>query len=413
MADKKNKAEHFLHIKRHTEGTSNEISVSVLDARKKAVDSEEGKERKTQSAAVFSGVFTPSLMFKGGKKAASQGSDREGSVFSSSADSVGSGAVSVDPEQEIARRKARRRTRRIISGVVGFAVIALLAAATVSFLAVEYQRQQSHQMLLNEALADLSQADKTIVAMDAAINAILDEENVVKMQEIQGDLPAAAALLDTAYDTAQLASEGMRDSAEKEAAGQALASIKARKIMIDEGFRMLAAMLNARRAAESVSAAWDILLAADATAREASALVANTTAQNVELSKEKTKLALSQFNDAKAQLSLAAEAYASADLHLLNEYTNKRIEAMNYALASDEAIVLQDKKTAEANNESYNQADAQAVAIAKQLPGDPTRLIYDAYDTNTSASFATYNEARRVAGAADSFLRDYLGTSVK
>ncbi|MEG0477439.1 MAG: hypothetical protein RR572_07230, partial [Raoultibacter sp.] len=113
------------------------------------------------------------------------------------------------------------------------------------------------------------------------------------------------------------------------------------------------------------------------------------------------------------KLSTAAKAYASADMHLLNEYLNKRIEAMNYALASDEAIMVQDKKTAETNNDAYNTADAQATALAQQFPTNPLQPLYTAYDTNTAASFTAYNEARRAVGAADSFLRDYLGTSDK
>ncbi|MEG1253682.1 MAG: hypothetical protein RSD25_02020, partial [Raoultibacter sp.] len=260
---------------------------------------------------------------------------------------------------------------------------------------------------------EIEQADKTIVAMDELINAPLDEENVGKIKGIQESLASASALLDSAEATAHRAFDGMRDSADKEAADQALSSITARKVMIDEGSRIMQATINAHQAALEVSSAWEDILAADATARQAAAAVSLTTAANVALSKEKTTSALDQFTTAKTKLSTAAKAYASADMHLLNEYLNKRIEAMNYALVSDEAILVQDKKTADTNNEAYNKADAQATALAQQFPADPLQPIYAAYDTNTAASFASYNEARRAVGAADSFLRDYLGTSGK
>ncbi|MEG2369109.1 MAG: hypothetical protein RSB16_04710 [Raoultibacter sp.] len=413
MAEKKNKAAHFLHIKRHTEGTSNEISVSVLDARKKAVDSEENKEKKSHGfATTFSGVFSPSLTIKGGKtpSQAAAGAD----ALPAAAEGIaGQKGALVDPEKEIAQRKQRRRSRRIFSGITGILLCTAVLGATSYFLATEYQKQHDHQTMLNEALGEIKQADKTIVAMDELISAPLDEENVGKIKEIQESLPAANALLDSAAATAHGAFEGMRDSADKEAADQALSSITARKVMIDEGSRIMQAMANVHQAALGASAAWEDILAADATARQAAAAISLTTTANAALSKEKTTSALDQFTAAKMKLSTAAKAYASADMHLLNEYLNKRIEAMNYALASDEAIMVQDKKTAETNNDAYNTADAQATALAQQFPTDPLQPLYTAYDTNTAASFSAYNEARRAAGAADSFLRDYLGTSDK
>ncbi|MEG0476929.1 MAG: hypothetical protein RR572_04570 [Raoultibacter sp.] len=413
MAEKKNKAAHFLHIKRHTEGTSNEISVSVLDARKKAVDSEETKEKKPRGfATTFSGVFSPSLSIKGGKTPSQAAAD-ENALPAAANGASGQGGAFVDPEQEIAQRKQRRRSRRIFSGVTGVLLCALVLGTSSYFLATEYQKQQNHQSMLNEALGEIEQADKTIVAMDELINAPLDEENVGKIKGIQESLASANALLDSAEATARRAFDGMRDSADKEAAGQALSSITARKVMIDEGSRIMQATVNAHQAALEVSSAWEDILAADASARQAAAAVSSTTTANVALSKEKTTSALDQFTTAKAKLSTAAKAYASADMRLLNEYLNKRIEAMNYALISDEAIMVQDKKTADTNNEAYNKADAQATALAQQFPADPLQPIYAAYDTNTAASFAAYNEARRAVGAADSFLRDYLGTSGK
>ncbi|MEG0620205.1 MAG: hypothetical protein RR477_03620 [Raoultibacter sp.] len=413
MAEKKNKATHFLHIKRHTEGTSNEISVSVLDARKKAVDSEETKEKKSHGfATTFSGVFSPSLTMKGGKTPA-QVAAGEDAPPAAARGVAGQNGAFADPEQEIAQRKQRRRARRMFSGLAGVLVCAVVLGVSFYFLATEYQKQQDHQAMLNEALGEIEQADKTIVAMDELINAPLDEENVGKIKEIQESLPAANALLDSAAATAHGAFEGMRDSADKEAADQALSSITARKVMIEEGARIMQAMVNVHQATLEVRGAWEDILAADVNARQAAAAISATTTANVALSKEKTTAALDQFTAAKVKLSTAAKTYASADMHLLNEYLNKRIEAMNYALASDEAIMVQDKKTAETNNDAYNTADAQATALAQQFPTDPLQPIYVAYDTNTAASFSAYNEARRTAGAADSFLRDYLGTSDK
>lgn len=366
MAEKKDRVARFLHIKRHTKGTSNEISLSVLDSRNEGVDSVSA----------------------------------EPSSFA-------------DPEREIAHRKNRRLARKIVSGAVGAVVLVAAIGLTTYSLAVEYQKQSTYQALLHEALAEVTQADETIVTMDATIIGTVDEETVVKMKEIPADLPACTIILDHAEDTACTAFEGMRDSADKEAAGQAQAAITARKTMIEEGDKIMQASLKARNAAETLSSAWAIILSADATARDAAARVTPTTPENVKRSKEGSDRALSQFKEAKAKIEAAGASYATADLHLLSEYVNKRIEATNYALASDEAILVRDKKTAEANNAAYNQIDAQAAALSKQLPTDPTEPIYAAYDASISSSFSAYHDARRAAGTADSFLRDYLGTGSK
>lgn len=412
MAFKKDKNAHFLHIKRYTEGTSNEISLSVLDSRNKAADSEEIKEGKPGRAR-FAGVVSLFPVFKGGRTPAPERTEAEcdsAPVLESSVHPAGS---VIDSDQEIAQRKRHRRVHRILSGIAGFVLIAVVASATTYFLATEYQAQQDHQALLSESLTDITAADATIVAMDETINAPVNEETVMKMQEMQGDLPSAVASLDQADAAAQKAFEGMRNSVDKEAAGQALAAIAARRSLVEAGATLMQATINTHQAIGLVGAAWSEILSADALAHRAAALVSHTTIENARLSKEENNQALSQFTDAKLKLETVGTSAVHADLHLLISYVDKRIEAMNYAIASDAAIMVQDKKTAEAHNERYNQAGIQAAQIAEHFPADPTQPLYDAYDIDTASSFSAYQEARRAAGAADSFLRGYLGTAAK
>ena len=84
---------------------------------------------------------------------------------------------------------------------------------------------------------------------------------------------------------------------------------------------------------------------------------------------------------------------------------------MGYAIASDEAIYIQDKATADEQNALYNEADAKAAELATQLPANPTDPVVQAYETNIQGLLEDYQAARTRAGTADAFLRDYLGDS--
>ncbi len=92
-------------------------------------------------------------------------------------------------------------------------------------------------------------------------------------------------------------------------------------------------------------------------------------------------------------------------------YIDKKSEAAGEALTSNAAILIQDKATAEAHNDAYNSADAEASTIADSLPSDLTKLVVDAYAANQAPLIEEYEKARSDASTHDAYLRDYLGTN--
>ena len=103
-------------------------------------------------------------------------------------------------------------------------------------------------------------------------------------------------------------------------------------------------------------------------ARQAAQLVTETTAENVEASKNKTKEALAAFDEAYQAFSDVQSTYASADFSQYFDYIGKRQESLGYAIASDDAILAKNKEEATAQNNAYNIADAEAAVLAKSLP---------------------------------------------
>ena len=88
---------------------------------------------------------------------------------------------------------------------------------------------------------------------------------------------------------------------------------------------------------------------------------------------------------------------------------NKRIDATNEALASNAAILIQDKATAESHNDAYNRADQEAVEMAKALPKQFSQPVVDAYASATADLVSRYDSLRSDAASNDAYLREYLG----
>ena len=156
---------------------------------------------------------------------------------------------------------------------------------------------------------------------------------------------------------------------------------------------------------------WATVGEADDAMRESARLVEDTTEANTKESEEKSKEAQALFEKAKDQLEVVKTRYPAAGLDAVGNYIDKRIEEIGYAIASDEAIYIQDKATADAQNERYNEADDEAVSIADGIPKRIENVILDQYDLNVKDANEGYFSARSDAAAADSFLREYLGIS--
>lgn len=414
---KKTKFEQAAHIKEHTVGTSNEISFSVLDAAKKAADGDSSGVDSPRPG--FLHIFS----FRGKKVRSTPTKDDvlplsgEGAAALPS-DSVSSTPVTanpkyVEPAAEIARRKAKRRNynRLVIAFVV---VVSLTIIGAVGYFAYsEITNHTTQVSTLDEALDLVIEADETIIAIDEVLAQPVTDESIARVAGLTTQIEQARQDLGRAKAATQQANANLRDSADKEAATQAIASIDAREEMLTLGSTLMQADITAKQSIDALVEAWGLILQADTFAREAAALVTDTTAANVEASMQSTRQSLESLTKAQSLVNQVVAAYPSINVSVQQQYLAKKIEASQEALASDEAILLQDRQTAETHNNAYNQADKEAVELAKSLPENPAQPVLDQYATETDTVKANYQLARTRAGMADAFLRDYLGTSNK
>ena len=429
------------HIKKHTRGTSNEISFSVLDAAKNALDGDGSEKQKHGPGRIA--LFT--LPGRHKKPAPTPTKERGLPLSTGDFVSVDDGASTSkmgalpsaarptsqteksspaplavvpakpkrSPEEEIARRKARRRLSKWLAVAVIVVVSIGLLGAGGMYLYRDYQNQQGHVAVLDDALSLVKEADETIQQLDEVVTDPFAEGSEEQRTAIQAQLEAVERKLQDADEKARAVSLELNGAREKEAANQAVAGIAARFTLVEQGQLLMNAATEAQSAAEDVDAAWKTVLEGDDLARQAAQLVTETTPENVEASKSKTNEALAAFDEAYAAFLDVQATYPQADLTQFVDYIAKRQESLGYAIASDDAILAKNKEEATAQNNAYNIADAEAATLAKALPDDPSSIVDEAFETATAEASKAYSTARLQARSADAFISDYLGAGSK
>lgn len=433
MKHKDDKIARAAHIKARTEGTSNEISFSVLDAAKYAIDNNRGgfsavdllprRKRTSKETADVSRETSAATRREHsrldekkptrGKSTRHRFSDKrvhrqEKSKTRSAAalPEQTASAKRLSIEEEIARRKARRRLGRILAGTTVAAASLCIVAVGVWLWHVDTTEQQGYESELMQSLHLISEADETILQLDEVVDDPFSNESREKADAVSRDAQDTASLLLDADAHARNASELLKDPVVKDVANQAVASVAARQAMLQNGMQLIKASGDASQAAQACDEAWSKVLDADDKTHEASKLVEE---DNAAASKEKTLEAQSFFEEAKKQLQTLQATYSNVDLSMFVSYVDKRLEAVGYAVATDDALTDRNKEEAVAQNDLYNKAESEAAAIASKLPSNTAQLFHDAYSKQWADTIKIYASKRAEAGTSDAVIRDYLG----
>ena len=261
-----------------------------------------------------------------------------------------------------------------------------------------------------DALRLVSEADETILQIDAIVDDPFAAESDGRRQEVYSSIEQTKGLLTNADGKAREVSEKLSDPSVREVANQTVISISARQGMIKHGMQLVEASENAELATEKCDAAWQVVLDADAQAREATKLAGQN---EVDASKQCALESKELFSKGREQLESLQVGCPAADFSALIEYVEKRMNALDLAVQSDEALSEKYKEEAIALNDAYNAAEEEAAAMAASLPSDPKQLIKDAYFNTWSEVIRSYGGQRAAAGTSDAVIRDYLGAQGK
>lgn len=456
MSKRSDKLNHAAHVKKSTRGTSNELSFSVLDAARNALD--DGKDPSSDQARGFGRIrlFTlpigrrkPPATPKKDELAALMGGSSPVPSSTSSTPSLVKPVESDKPsseapavplpqaepkapkpaqpspsrferaprstgrtsEEEIAWRKARRRKGKILAGVLCAVIIVALAGAGLLYLYQDNVRYQQNTQLLQESADALTSTDEFLLALDDALKDPLGDQAETFFNDRQGDLASIGSSLQLAESKAAEAMQGLRETVEREAADALMATSAARQTLVDQGWRILEDSVGMKSLYERVGEAWQQTGEADSLAREAAQLAGENSQEAITRSTELSNEASSLFSDVRATIEVLAQEDAEVDLSAQIAYLDKRIEALGYAVASNDALLARDTAAAVEQNDAYNAADKEAASLAAALPIDPGQPVLDALEERLADPIEAYEAARGQASTSDAFLRDYFSRS--
>lgn len=456
MSKRSDKLNHAAHVKKSTRGTSNELSFSVLDAARNALD--DGKDPSSDQARGFGRIrlFTlpigrrkPPATPKKDELAALMGGSSPVPSSTSSTPSLVKPVESDKPsseapavplpqaepkapkpaqpspsrferaprstgrtsEEEIAWRKARRRKGKILAGVLCAVIIVALAGAGLLYLYQDNVRYQQNTQLLQESADALTSTDEFLLALDDALKDPLGDQAETFFNDRQGDLASIGSSLQLAESKADEAMQGLRETVEREAADALMATSAARQTLVDQGWRILEDSVGMKSLYEQVGEAWQQTGEADSLAREAAQLAGENSQEAITRSTELSNEASSLFSDVRTTMEALAQEDAEVDLSAQIAYLDKRIEALGYAVASNDALLARDTAAAVEQNDAYNAADKEAASLAAALPIDPGQPVLDALEERLADPIEAYEAARGQASTSDAFLRDYFSRS--
>ena len=436
MAKRIDKVAKAAHIKRNTEGTSNEISFSVLDAAKNSLDGEgssspfgtislftlPGKKKRISTPSKDEGLaLTQREVSRSSARAQSRFEHRQRRLEQKRVSGAARGSHSArEPrsfDAEVASRKrARKRGRLIVSFALTVALLAVAGGLTWWGFGT-YQDQQTYKGVLSSAISELSGNDELLAEIDVVVDLAnsdvtslsLDDTLDVQKKVQDGKSTCIDELNEAEEAVGQVAISSSSD-ASNTPDSKVVDTITARRQMLTSGATIIDDTVSVLQAKQEVTKGWQLVLAADGLAREAADIASSATSADMQASTEKSQQAIESFSKAKTALQNAEQLFPQLDLSAYMSYIDKRLEAQGYAIESNDALINRDTQAATEHNDAYNNAEKQAGELAEKLPEDPDELVVDAFNSKTASSREMYENARSQAQSADAFIRDYLGT---
>ena len=195
----------------------------------------------------------------------------------------------LSPEEEILRRKTRRRRQRFAAATLSIILGLGIIGAGTWYLFQEQEKHLNQVDQLFSALDLIKEADTTILEMDSIVVNPHDSGSVSSIPEALEHLPQARENLDKANQIAREVLVDLRESKDKEAANQAVIAVNARKALLDSGETLLLEAQQSDALAKRLQAAWQEVVRADSLARDAAALIVDTTDENAQASRAKSE----------------------------------------------------------------------------------------------------------------------------
>lgn len=391
------------HIKDNTFGSSNEISFSVLDAKKKSVDPDDAKDQGTPLGRIS--LFTLGKA----KKPSSTPSKDKLITMPSESSGAGSGGTTTPlrdvsgsrqsgvpskpkweySQQEVNARKSKRRRAKAIAISASALVVLVLVAIGGYFgiKAIQHQMdfigQLDDQVAIVDAQREALQpfttlvndaADKPLGELDAAVQTSTLDAQRSKLDECTAKLKAGRKEIERIQE--HLVSPG-----DKERSNDAIVSINAMLNMIEIGTKLMDDCMIYTKDHTDANRMMELLLEGDTAAREAAELGGGNTQDGIRASIDKSNEAIAKFKEASALAAAIRDSGKVDGMQVFIDYIGLRISAQESAINADNAFLNVNSAQLAAYGEEYNAKEAQAVEMIAGANGVyPPQLVEQAFD---------------------------------
>lgn len=335
------------------------------------------------------------------------------------------------PESKRARAQTHKssvpREKKHLSLTARMIMVALVIGVVgtgVFFLGRHFNGAWAARDAISSTISLVEEADNAIVDLNNTVTSTVDDASSENVEEVSKGVEDAAAILTRADDSLARANALDEFLNENELAicSALRDSIDARRTMIGAGKAIISVDVMVGSARSALDTAVNKALEANEKSKEAT-VAANEYAQYLAGDEsvatkdansvvEYDNAVISLLNEAKESLSAAKETFGNADYAAYETYFDKRLEAAQFMLEADNALVSGDFTSASELTNKYNEADIAASEAGAVLPASTSEIFSEPYSKLTNGQRETYASASTKAAEADVLVRHYQGINV-
>ena len=394
-----------LHIKRNTAGSSNELSFDVLDAARDDLDGKRKKGKRTFAFPSSGGFQTDSPASPN----LSQPEPRSAKTPSLQDNQGVSRYGKLAADKEVERRKRARRAHSVRLWVVG-AIVVLAAIAAAAWLGYRhYVEVQDFSVRFDALVNRFAEEDAFLSQIDDLMGSLDDEAKSSKRADAAKDIPNIMEGVGRTKANASDAQPLATSNEDRAVLAKIAETCDARIGMLAAAQEAFDVSAEKEERCKEAAQIWSSVVNASQEAKEATkAFNAASTEDAVKNARKQTETAMKQLQDAQKRLKTMAASGKNIDLSKQDEYLTAKIESLEAAVATSDALIDGDRDLAKKKNEEYNAIDGKAATLAKQLPLTAEETVETAYAEDLARCAAAYQSARDEAVAADTLIREYI-----
>ena len=371
-----------LHLKKPTAGSPSELSLDVLDAARSELD---GKGRKLPASKPSSSPASGS--YKGA-----------------------TGPIGVSGRSDGTTRPSGGGGHRkmLVASAIVVVVLGLVAVVTQFGLSYTESKTSFHESF-RDVVHQLAQTDELLATLDEVMDESLQQTTPESRSALMDGIATARVSLQDARKAASQASEDIVTTQERQASEQFDSTVAAREEMLDAAESAIAYEDTLAETSRAFGGAWASVFEADQQARAATDQANEaTTESQTQAARDATQAALNQMYLSQAELADAASKYRSVDVSGYSAYLEKRIEALEHAVATGDALLQGDRQAAQDENDAYNAADEEAAVMAADLPLSIEETVRAGSEEKMAAYRDAYQHARDTSAELDDAIASFL-----